>query len=41
MLSLYKKDCAEINKINEELEKEEQQRKTINILNLKRKSKIK
>lgn len=41
MLSLYKKDCAEINKINEELEKEEQQRKTINILNIKRKSKIK
>lgn len=39
MLSLYKKDCAEIDKTNEELRKEEEQRKSINVLNLKRKTK--
>lgn len=40
MLSLYEKDYAEIDKTNKELKKEEQQRNSIDILNLKRKSKL-
>lgn len=40
MLSLYEKDCTEIDKTNEELRKEEEQRKSINVLSLKRKAKI-